>query len=83
MDLISSICILGATIGVISILLLFFLRKQQEKQNEKLRIFLEKMNQQQTVYLEKFIAEQHLFEAEQIEKVKEWLIGKDFVENEY
>ena len=82
MNLIISICILVAITGVIFILLLFFQRRQQEKQNEKLRIFIEDLEQQQRAYLENFIADQHQFEAEHIEKIKEWLLWKDYVGDE-
>lgn len=82
MYLISCIWILGATTGVIFILLLFFLRRQQEQQNEKIRNFLENLDQQQRAYLEKFISDRRLFEAEQMEKIKEWLLWKDYIGNE-
>ena len=83
MNLISSICILVATTGVIFILLLFFQRRQLEQQNKKLRNFLKNLEEQQRTCWEKFIAEQRTYEAEQIEIIKEWLLGKDFVENEH
>ena len=80
MNMISSICILVATIGVLFILLLFFQRRQLEQQNKKLRNFLKNLEEQQRICWEKFIAEQRTFEAEHIEKIKEWLLWRDNVD---
>ena len=57
-----------STIGIITILILYYLRKQQEELNEKQRIFLEQFEQDQRIFLMKLIIEQRNFEAEQINK---------------
>ena len=80
MNLIRSICILVATTGVIFILLLFFQRRQLEQQNKKLRNILKNLEEQQWTCWQKFIAEQRTFEAEHIEKIREWLLWRDDVE---
>ena len=82
MNLICSILILVATIGVITVLILFFQRRLQKKQDKKLRDFLNELNQMQSYFLERFTSEQRLFEAERFEKIKEWLLREDIVENE-
>lgn len=82
MNLICSIWILGATIGVITFLILFFQRTQQKELDKKLRGFLNELNQMQRYFLERFTSEQRLFEAERFEKIKEWLLREDNLENE-
>ena len=57
-----------SAIGIITILILYYLRKQQEVFNEKQRIFWEQLKQDQRIFLMKLIIEQRNFEAEQINK---------------
>ena len=71
-QLIAAMLSVAAT-GVITALLLFFQRKQQEELNEKQRKFQEGSNQEQRAFQEKLTSEQRLFEAEQKEKEKERL----------
>ena len=68
-QLIAAMLSVAAT-GVITALLLFFQRKQQEELNEKQRSFQEETNRQQRAYQEKLTSEQRTFEAEQKEKEK-------------
>ena len=68
-QLIAAMLSVAAT-GVITALLLFFQRKQQEELNEKQRSFQEETNRQQRDYQEKLTSEQRTFEAEQKEKEK-------------
>ena len=82
MNLICSIWILGATIGVITFLILFFQRMQQKELDKKLRGFLNELNQMQRYFLERFTSEQRLLEAERFEKIIELLLREDNLENE-
>ena len=82
MNLICSIWILGATIGFITFLILFFQRMQQKELDKKLRGFLNELNQMQRYFLERFTSEQRLLEAERFEKIIELLLREDNLENE-
>jgi len=63
-----AIVLVVSVIGIITTLILYYLRKQQEVFNEKQRIFLEQLEQDQRIFLMKLIIEQRNFEAEQINK---------------
>lgn len=71
-QLIAAMLSVAAT-GVITALLLFFQRKQQEELNEKQRKFQEGSNLEQRAFQEKLTSEQRLFEVEQKEKEKKRL----------
>ena len=68
LQLFVAIVLVVSVIGIITTLILFYLRKQQEVFNEKQRIFLEQLEQDQRIFLMKLIIEQRNFEAEQINK---------------
>ena len=62
-----------AATGVITAMLLYFQRKQQEQLNKEQREFQEKQEEKQNVFQVKLIQDQQKFEADQKEKEKQRL----------